>query len=189
MSFPLLPVNQKSNPWNWTPETLNKTCTPWFSWSQLVDQCGPMCCYQRGNRVSSSRGSLSKPCSSTYPHILTWPLPLFGVLFAASDSRSPFSELLYLKNYTVAKGFGGNWWNIFNLFCFKKKFCFVLFFFILFQPFFYLILLPTSLPWSPVEHCLLLYYSKVLFDPWMSFFPPFHHFIVLYSGPTAEPFV
>lgn len=36
--------------------------------------------------------------------IVTPDASLFGVMFAASASSSPFSELFYLKHYMVAKG-------------------------------------------------------------------------------------
>lgn len=73
-------------------------------------------------------------CLSPYSHLTP---PLFRVMFAASTSSSPFSELFYLKLYVVAEGTLGSLIEgihfILSFLNFFSAFCFV-----------------APLPWSPV---------------------------------------
>lgn len=130
----------------------------------MVDQGGRVVCSQTCSRVNSSWGHWPNPVPPCVPCIHTWPLPLFGVMFAASASSSLISELFYLKHCSVVKGTQGYLVEGINF----------IFSFLFFQPSICLVLL-TLCP-GTVEYCLLLYCPEVLCDPWMSFllpFPPF----------------
>lgn len=99
-SFPFLPVNQKANPWNFTPNTKRLhplTLLRPSGWPGWLVGCSQTC-----SRVSSSWGSLTKHCPPRVPHIHTSTLPVWShVCFLC---HQPLFCTLLLEKLYCGKG-------------------------------------------------------------------------------------
>lgn len=177
MNFLFLPVNQKSNPWNFAPETLNKTCTldppeaNW--WIRVVPFVAVR--YVAGSTAQEAH----------WPN----PVPLHVPTFTLDPSLCLESCLLPLcPDHLSLNCFTGNtilwqralrdnWWKVFNfiLFCFVPTF-----------PFFNFVAPSTPARLSTVSCCIIPRFCLTLECLFFSFSPPF---LVLYSGSAAEPSV
>lgn len=136
--------------------TLNKNLRS-RGWTGGLVDCSQICGW-----VSSSWGSVAKPCSSAGPHSHTWLLPVWSHVCCLCIQLT-FLWAVLLETLHGGKGHFGVTGSRYSF-----SFCF-------FQPSVYLILFPPP-PCGPVEHCLLLYCSKVLIDLWMSVFLPWPPF-------------
>lgn len=103
-SIPFLPVNQKANPWNFASETLKKLHLPDPPEAKWLIRSAWLVAVRHVAGSAAHEAHWPNPVSPRVPHIHTWALSPFGVMFAASASSSPFSEMFYLKHYIVAKG-------------------------------------------------------------------------------------